>query len=147
MPNGEQVDADLEGSHADSEIEAQEQQMKAKGSRCGQFTHYVVQLLTEEALKDLETLKKKPKEADAPREDGHTLPGWVWLPPGRCQRQTQPESPENKSVIKKVAGIDPKPRADHVKPPHASYHLGEEKLKNGVEYESGIPEADASSGC
>jgi hypothetical protein len=47
--------------------------------RCGQFTRDIVQLLTQEPLKDFETLKKRKADADAPRKEDHTLPGWVCL--------------------------------------------------------------------
>ncbi|KAF8519412.1 hypothetical protein JB92DRAFT_2000326 [Gautieria morchelliformis] len=95
-------------------------------------------------VQDFETLKEKNeklKQMLLVKKAIHCLAG-----ARRCWRQTQTESLENQLIIKKVAGIDPKSRTDHVKP-HASYRLGGEKHKNGVEYETGIPEAEASSGC
>ncbi|KAF8471518.1 hypothetical protein JB92DRAFT_1939015 [Gautieria morchelliformis] len=107
---------------------------------CGQFTHSTVNRGGFEGFRDPE--KSEKKQMLLVKKVIHCLAG----APSWGGRETKPESPENQLIIKKVVGIDPKSCADHVKP-HASYHLGEQKHKHAVEYESRIPEAEASPSC
>ncbi|KAF8510410.1 Utp14-domain-containing protein [Hysterangium stoloniferum] len=114
--NGLKVDAAFEDSDADSEIEAQEQHVKAndkgKGTKAFQQRDLVAMAFAgDNVVQDFEKLKKREVEEDAPREEDHTLPGWgSWGGPGAKK------NPKAKKFIKKVAGIDPKTRADYGKP-------------------------------
>ena len=106
--NGQQVDSAFENSDEDSEVEAQERQLATKGKAKGVKAFEqrdlvalafagdnVVQVrmsqqvgnarTTQLLVQDFEKLKQREIDADAPREEDHTLPGWVCIvSPTRC---------------------------------------------------------------
>lgn len=98
-PNGNQVDAAFDDSDAESEVEAQEQQIKVKSKGKGvkafeqrdlvalafagdnvvqvPISYLTMTCCANRSLKDFEKLKRSEVEANAPRDEDHTLPGWV----------------------------------------------------------------------
>ncbi|KAF8592755.1 small-subunit processome [Ramaria rubella] len=132
--DGRQVDAAYEDSDADSEVEAQEQQVNGKATgKSGKNVKAFEQrdlvaraFAGDNVVQDFAKLKKREIEADAPRNEDRTLPGWgLWGGAGVRH------NPKAKKSIKKVAGIDPTSRADHGKP-----HLiiSEKREKKAAKY-------------
>ncbi|EJD03506.1 Utp14-domain-containing protein [Fomitiporia mediterranea MF3/22] len=101
-----------EDSEANSEVEEQEAALK-KGSKVAAFEQRELvarAFAGDNVVREFEEEKRRETEADAPQEVDTTLAGWgSWGGAGLKKTAPKPH------LIKKVAGIDPKSRADYGK--------------------------------
>lgn len=122
-------DAGNDESDSDGEKEAQEEALLSgsKGRRAFEQKDLVARAFAgDNVVGEFEELKRREIEADAPREEDTTLPGWgSW---GGAGTKKAPAKPH---LIKKIAGIDPKSRADHNK---AHVIISEKRDKKAAKY-------------
>ncbi|KAL0580728.1 hypothetical protein V5O48_001286 [Marasmius crinis-equi] len=138
-----QTDVNLRRSEDDdsdgnSEVEAQEAALaskkkgKGKGKGKGQVAFEQRDLVArafagDNVVKDFEDAKQREIMMDAPKEVDTTLPGWgSWGGTGTTKR------PPKASLIKKVAGVDPKSRADYKK---SHVIISEKRDKKAAKYQ------------
>ncbi|KZV71015.1 Utp14-domain-containing protein [Peniophora sp. CONT] len=106
---------DDDDSSSDSEVELQERQLERKGGKQGAMAFKQRDLVAmafagDNVVEEFEEAKRREIEADAPKEIDTTLPGWGnWGGSGTRKAAPKPH------LIKKVAGVDPKSRADYGK--------------------------------
>ncbi|EIN14320.1 Utp14-domain-containing protein [Punctularia strigosozonata HHB-11173 SS5] len=120
-----------EGSDHDSEIEEQEQNLRMK-ARAGQTAAFQQRDLVARAfsgdnvVQDFAETKRREIQADAPKEVDTTLPGWgSW-----GGRGTKKQAPKQ-HLIKQIAGVDPKSRADFDK---SHVIISEKRDKKAAKY-------------
>ncbi|ESK95123.1 small nucleolar ribonucleoprotein complex subunit utp14 [Moniliophthora roreri MCA 2997] len=108
------VGADV--SDADSEVDVQEAALlqkgkKGKGVKAFEQRELVARAFAgDNVVKDFEEAKRREMAMDAPKEVDTTLPGW-----GSWGGTGTKKAPPKPHLIKRVAGIDPKSRADYRK--------------------------------
>ncbi|KAK7049701.1 hypothetical protein VNI00_005732 [Paramarasmius palmivorus] len=110
------AEAEDDNSDANSEVDFQETALlqrgkKGKGAKAFEQRELVARAFAgDNVVKDFEEAKRREIAMDAPKEVDTTLPGWgSW---GGIGTKKAPPKPH---LIKKVAGIDPKSRADYGK--------------------------------
>ncbi|TFK56541.1 Utp14-domain-containing protein [Heliocybe sulcata] len=127
-------DAAADDSDANSEIEEQEKALerkaigrKNKGARAFEQRDLVALAFAgDNVVQEFEAAKRKEMEEDAPHEVDTMLPGWgSWG--GKGARKLAPKP----HLIKKVAGIDPKSRADYNK---SHIIISEKRDKKAAKY-------------
>ncbi|KAI0094168.1 Utp14 protein-domain-containing protein [Irpex rosettiformis] len=127
-------DDDDEGE--DSEVEAQEAALQEKGKgrrKDGQVRAFQQRELVARAfagdnvVRDFANEKRREMEADAPKEVDTTLAGW-----GSWGGSGTTKAPPKPYLIKKLAGIDPKSRADYNK---RHVVISEKKDKKAAKYQ------------
>ncbi|TFY71054.1 hypothetical protein EVG20_g1958 [Dentipellis fragilis] len=108
-------------SDANSEVENQEKLAAAKGKGKQNGKANAVQAFQQRDLvaeafagdnviQDFQSAKRREIESDAPKEVDMTLAGWgAWGGSGTRKQKSKPH------LIKKIAGVDPKSRADYGK--------------------------------
>ncbi|KAI0323017.1 Utp14 protein-domain-containing protein [Amylostereum chailletii] len=110
-------------SDGNSEVEEQEKMFDRKGKGKGkgkvpasgikafeQRNLVAMAFAGDNVVQDFEEAKRREIQADAPKEVDTSLPGWgAWGGQGARKQAPKPH------FIKKVAGVDPKSRADHGK--------------------------------
>ncbi|KAE9395799.1 Utp14-domain-containing protein [Gymnopus androsaceus JB14] len=108
--------ADDSDSDSNSEVEEQEKMLQTKSKKSKAVKAFEQRELVARAfagdnvVKDFEEAKRREIAMDAPTEVDTTIPGWgSWG--GSGTRKTAPKP----HLIKKIAGIDPKSRADYNK--------------------------------
>ncbi|KAI0271451.1 Utp14 protein-domain-containing protein [Gloeopeniophorella convolvens] len=122
-----------DGSDEDTEVEEQEKQLKQKKGRgTAKLTAFKQKELVslafagDNVVQEFEEAKRREIEEDAPREVDTSLPGWgSWGGQGTRKAPTKPH------FIKKVAGVDPKSRADFGK---AHVIISEKRDKKAAKY-------------
>ncbi|KAK7463473.1 hypothetical protein VKT23_006822 [Stygiomarasmius scandens] len=125
------AEATDEDSDADSEIEEQEkallQPRKGKKVQAIEQRELVARAFAgDNVVKAFEDAKRAEIAADAPKEVDTTLPGWgSWGGAGTTKAKLKPH------LIKKVAGVDPKSRADYGK---GHVIISEKKDKKAAKY-------------
>ncbi|KAG7088812.1 hypothetical protein E1B28_012772 [Marasmius oreades] len=103
-------------SDVNSEVDAQEAALLKKGKKGKGPTAFEQRDLVARAfagdsvVKDFEEAKRREIAMDAPKEVDTTLPGW-----GSWGGSGTKKAPPKPHLIKKVAGVDPKTRADYKK--------------------------------
>ncbi|KAF9447857.1 small-subunit processome [Macrolepiota fuliginosa MF-IS2] len=110
--------ADGDDSDADSEVDAQEAAIlktgadaNPKGLKAFQQRNLVALAFAgDNVVHEFEEAKKREVAADAPKDVDTTIPGW-----GSWGGQGAKRAPPKLERIKKIAGIDPKSRADYDK--------------------------------
>ncbi|KAL0952160.1 hypothetical protein HGRIS_008776 [Hohenbuehelia grisea] len=121
-------------SDVDSEVEEQEKLLmlkpaKAKGKGPSAFEQRDLVALAfagDNVVSQFEEIKRQEMAADAPQEVDTTLPGWgSWGGAGVRKQAPKPH------LIKKVAGVDPKSRADFGK---AHVIISEKRDKKAAKY-------------
>ncbi|KAA1468136.1 Utp14-domain-containing protein [Dentipellis sp. KUC8613] len=128
---------DGDDSDANSEVEHQEKLVAAKGKGKQNGKANAVQAFQQRDLiaaafagdnvtQDFQSAKRREIESDAPKEVDTTLPGWgAWGGTGTRKQKSKPH------LIKKIAGIDPKSRADYGK---AHVIISEKRDKKAAKY-------------
>ncbi|EPQ61400.1 hypothetical protein GLOTRDRAFT_82774 [Gloeophyllum trabeum ATCC 11539] len=120
-------------SDANSEVSEQEEALekKAAGRRKGvqafeQRDLVALAFAGDNVVQEFEAAKRKEMEEDAPHEVDTTLPGWgAWGGKGSRKKAPKPH------LIKKIAGIDPKSRADYKK---SHIIISEKRDKKAAKY-------------
>ncbi|KAF5390809.1 hypothetical protein D9757_004426 [Collybiopsis confluens] len=125
-------DSNDSDSNGESEMEAQENMVQTKGKQSKTVKAFEQRELVarafagDDVIRDFEEAKKREIAMDAPTEVDTTLPGWgSWG--GSGVRKTAPKL----HFIKKVAGIDPKSRADYNK---SHVIISEKRDKKAAKY-------------
>ncbi|KAI0059414.1 Utp14-domain-containing protein [Artomyces pyxidatus] len=124
------ADVDSDGN---SEVEEQERVLdrKGKGKASGvkafeQRELVAMAFADDNVIQEFEQAKRREMQEDAPREVDTSLPGWgSW---GGVGAKKAPPKPH---LIKKIAGIDPKSRADYGK---AHVIISEKRDKKAAKY-------------
>jgi len=122
-----------EDSDENSEVEEQEKTLLAKSQRKGkdivafkQRDLVALAFADDNVVQQFEETKRREVAADAPREVDTTLPGWgSW---GGTGTRKAPPKPH---LIKKIAGLDPKNRADYNK---SNIIISEKRDKKAAKY-------------
>lgn len=81
----------------------------------------------DKVVQDFAMQKRREMQEDAPKEVDTTLPGW-----GSWGGQGTKKAPPKPHLVKKVAGVDPKTRADHGK---AHVIISEKRDKKAAKYQ------------
>ncbi|KAJ3901115.1 Utp14-domain-containing protein [Lentinula edodes] len=127
-----QISDDDSGSN-DSEVEDQEKMLRMKGKKKSKATKAFEQrelvaraFAGDNVVKEFEEAKRREIAMDAPTEVDTTLPGWgSWGGIGVRKGAPKPH------LIKKIAGVDPKSRADYHK---AHVIISEKRDKKASKY-------------
>ncbi|KDQ62895.1 hypothetical protein JAAARDRAFT_202438 [Jaapia argillacea MUCL 33604] len=120
-----------EDENGDSEVEEQEKALERKGKKGGVKPFEQRDLVArafagDNVVQEFEAMKRKEMQEDAPHEVDTTLPGWgSWGGKGARRQAPKPH------LIKKVAGVDPKSRADYNK---AHVIISEKRDKKAAKY-------------
>ncbi|VDC05781.1 unnamed protein product [Peniophora sp. CBMAI 1063] len=120
-----------DSSESDSEVEVQELQLERKGTKQNAMAFKQRDLVAmafagDNVVQEFEEAKRREVEADAPKEIDTTLPGWgSWGGSGTRKAAPKPH------LIKKVAGVDPKSRADYGK---SHVIISEKRDKKAAKY-------------
>ncbi|KAI0783149.1 Utp14 protein-domain-containing protein [Abortiporus biennis] len=122
-----------EDSDANSEVEVQERALdrkgkgKAKGLKAFEQRDLVAKAFAgDNVVQEFEEAKRHEMQQDAPKEVDTTLPGW-----GSWGGVGTKKAPPKPYLIKKIAGIDPKSRADYGK---AHVIINEKRDKKAAKY-------------
>ncbi|KAJ3912579.1 Utp14-domain-containing protein [Lentinula edodes] len=124
--------SDKDSDSNDSEVEEQEKMLRMKGKKAKATKAFEQRELVARAfagdnvVKEFEEAKRREIAMDAPTEVDTTLPGWgSWGGDGVRKGAPKPH------LIKKIAGIDPKSRADYNK---AHVIISEKRDKKASKY-------------
>ncbi|KAJ3882859.1 Utp14-domain-containing protein [Lentinula edodes] len=124
--------SDEDSDSNDSEVEEQEKMLRMKGKKAKATKAFEQRELVARAfagdnvVKEFEEAKRREIAMDAPTEVDTTLPGWgSWGGNGVRKGVPKPH------LIKKIAGIDPKSRADYNK---AHVIISEKRDKKASKY-------------
>ncbi|KAJ4473028.1 Utp14-domain-containing protein [Lentinula aciculospora] len=131
LSSGAISDGDSDGG--ESEVEEQEKMLQMKGKKAKTLNAFEQRELVARAfagdnvVKEFEEAKQREIAMDAPAEVDTTLPGWgSWGGNGVHKAAPRPH------LIKKIAGIDPKSRADYNK---SHVIISEKRDKKAAKYQ------------